>query len=242
MGVPFLKEKELQMIKNILFDLDDTILDFHKCERTALKETFIKIGVEHTDKILDRYSQINDMYWKRLEKGEITREQVLLGRFEMLFEEMGIECSSELAWKTYEEMLGNQYYFVEGALELLENLYGNYRLYIVSNGTASVQDRRIATAGLEKYFEKIFISQKIGVNKPDVRFFQTCFKEISDFRIEETIIIGDSLSSDIQGGIHAGIKTCWYNPKNLEKPKSMRIDYIVNSLDEIEEVLKKEEL
>ncbi|MCI8956810.1 MAG: noncanonical pyrimidine nucleotidase, YjjG family [Eubacterium sp.] len=229
------------MIKNILFDLDDTILDFHKCERTALTETFKMIGVEHTEKILDRYSVINDMHWKRLEKGELTRAQVLLGRFEVLFEEIGAECSSELAWKTYEELLGNQYFLVEGALDLLEKLYGKYRLYIVSNGTATVQDRRIAGAKLEKYFEKIFISQKIGVNKPNIRFFERCFSEIGDVKKEETIIIGDSLSSDIQGGINAGIKTCWYNPNKNECPKSMCIDYIIHSLDEIEEVIKKEQ-
>ena len=149
------------MIKNILFDLDDTILDFHKCERTALSETFIKLGVEHTDKILDRYSVINDMHWKRLEKGELTRAQVLLGRFEVLFEEIGAECSGELAWKTYEELLGNQYFLVDGALDLLEKLYGKYRLYIVSNGTATVQDRRIAGAKLEKYFDKIFLRERV---------------------------------------------------------------------------------
>lgn len=229
------------MIKNILFDLDDTILDFHKCERTALTETFKMIGVEHTEKILDRYSVINDMHWKRLEKGELTRAQVLLGRFEVLFEEIGAECSGELAWKTYEELLGNQYFLVEGALDLLEKLYGKYRLYIVSNGTATVQDRRIAGAKLEKYFDKIFISQKIGVNKPDIRFFERCFSKIGDVEKEETIIIGDSLSSDIQGGINASIKTCWYNPNKNECPKSMCIDYIVHSLDEIEEVIKKEQ-
>lgn len=239
MEVLFLKEKELQMIKNILFDLDDTILDFHKCERTALSETFIKLGVEHTDKILDRYSVINDMHWKRLEKGELTRAQVLLGRFEVLFEEIGAECSGELAWKTYEELLGNQYFLVDGALDLLEKLYGKYRLYIVSNGTATVQDRRIAGAKLEKYFDKIFISQKIGFNKPDIRFFEKCFSEIDDIKKEETIIIGDSLSSDIQGGINAGIRTCWYNSKKTGYPKSMNIDYVIHSLDEIEEVIQR---
>lgn len=228
------------MIKNILFDLDDTILDFQKCEKTALSEAFTKIGIAHTDATLKRYSQINDMHWKRLERGEITREQVLLGRFEVLFEEMGIECSGDLAWRTYEEMLGNQYFFVEGALELLEKLYGNYRLYIVSNGTASVQDRRIAGSGLEKYFEHIFISQKIGVNKPDIRFFQACFEEISDFNIEETIIVGDSLSSDIQGGVNAGVKTCWYNKEGLEKPEGMQIDYVISQLSELENILDRE--
>ena len=127
-----------------------------------------------------------------------------------------------------------------GAVELLENLKDKYDLYIVSNGTASVQDRRIAGAHLEKYFKKIFISQRVGINKPDIRFFERCFAEISNLNKDETIIVGDSLSSDIQGGINAGIKTCWYNPHNLTPPDNMKINYVIGNLEELYDVLKKE--
>ena len=228
------------MIKNILLDLDDTILDFKKCEHVALDKALTVLGVPHDESTIKLYSKINDLHWKKLETGELTRNQVLLGRFEMLFEKIGVQCSGKKAWKTYEEMLSNQYFFVAGAVELLENLKDKYDLYIVSNGTASVQDRRIAGAHLEKYFKKIFISQRVGINKPDIRFFERCFAEIPNLNKDETIIVGDSLSSDIQGGINAGIKTCWYNPHNLTTPDNMKINYVIGNLEELYDVLKKE--
>ena len=200
------------MIKNILLDLDDTILDFKKCEHVALDKALTVLGVPHDESTIKLYSKINDL----------------------------VQCSGQKAWETYEEMLSNQYFFVAGAVELLENLKDKYNLYIVSNGTASVQDRRIAGAHLEKYFKKIFISQRVGINKPDIRFFERCFAEIPNLNKDETIIVGDSLSSDIQGGINAGIKTCWYNPHNLTTPDNMKINYVIGNLEELYDVLKKE--
>lgn len=123
------------MIKNILLDLDDTILDFKKCEHVALDKALTVLGVPHDESTIKLYSKINDLHWKKLETGELTRNQVLLGRFEMLFEKIGVQCSGQKAWETYEEMLSNQYFFVAGAVELLENLKDKYNLYIVSNGT-----------------------------------------------------------------------------------------------------------
>ena len=218
------------MLKNILLDLDDTILDFKKCEHVALDTALTSLNIPHNESTLELYSRINELHWKKLETGELTRNQVLLGRFEMLFEQIGADCSGELAWKTYEEMLSRQHFFIPRAQEMLEYLKDRFDLYIVSNGTASVQDRRIEGADLEKYFKKIFISQRVGVNKPDVRFFERCFNEIDSFKKQETIIIGDSLSSDIQGGINAGITTCWYNPKGTQAPDDMKIDYIIGDL------------
>ena len=149
------------MIKNILLDLDDTILDFKKCEHVALDKALTVLGVPHDESTIKLYSKINDLHWKKLETGELTRNQVLLGRFEMLFEKIGVQCSGQKAWETYEEMLSNQYFFVAGAVELLENLKDKYDLYIVSNGTASVQDRRIVGAHLEKYFKKYLFRKEL---------------------------------------------------------------------------------
>ena len=225
------------MIKNILIDLDDTILDFKKCERVALGKALTELSIAHNEDTIKRYSEINDMHWKMLERGEITRSEVLLGRFERLFEEIGADCSGDLAWKTYEEMLGGQCYFVDGAIDLLKELSERYNLYIVSNGTATVQDKRIELADISKYFKNIFISQRIGVNKPDVRFFEACFGEIEDFKKEETIIIGDSLSSDIKGGNNAGIRTVWYNPNCANNKTDAKVDFEIKTLDKIKEIL-----
>ena len=228
------------MIKNILLDLDDTILDFKKCEHVALDKALTVLGVPHDESTIKLYSKINDLHWKKLETGELTRNQVLLGRFEMLFEKIGVQCSGQKAWETYEEMLSNQYFFVAGAVELLENLKDKYDLYIVSNGTASVQDRRIAGAHLERYFKKIFISQRVGINKPDIRFFERCFAEIPNLNKYETIILGDNLIYDIQGGINECIKKWLNNPHNLTTPDNMKINYVIGNLEELYDVLKKE--
>lgn len=226
------------MIKNVLFDLDDTILDFGKCESVAVSDTFRRIGIEPSSEIVIRYSRINDMHWKKLEKKELTRQQVLVGRFEMLFDELGISFSGNEANEIYKRCLGKQSFFIDGALHLLECLHSVYNLYIVSNGTATVQDSRIEKAGIAGYFREIFISERIGVNKPDVRFFEKCFEKIPHFIHEETVIIGDSLSSDMKGGENAGIKTIWYNPKSVENNMGINIWKEVDSLECIPDILK----
>ena len=147
------------MIKYVFMDIDDTLLDFGKAEAAAIKKTFERIGVPATPEVISRYSEINDEHWKMLERGELTREQVLVYRFDALFAELGIKnVPSEMAQASYEYLLGIGHYFVDGAPELLEALKGKYELYIVSNGTASVQDSRLESAGIAPYFKDIFIS------------------------------------------------------------------------------------
>ena len=225
------------MIKTVFLDLDDTILDFHKAEKIALSATLTELGIEPTDAVLKRYSEINQAHWKRLELGELTRDEVLHGRFTMLFNELGVAGDCREAQRIYEWKLGTGHYFLDGAEALLDTLYGKYELYLASNGTDIVQTRRIASAGIEKYFNALFISQRLGYDKPNVEFFERAFAKIDGFSKEEAIIIGDSLTSDIKGGIAAGIDTCWYNPKGKAKPEDMEITYIVNDLSEIESIL-----
>ena len=220
------------MIKNIFIDLDDTILDFHKAERTALSATLEHLGIPPCEKTLKRYSEINRECWKRLETGEYTRYEVLHKRFQLLFSEMGIPQSERKAQSEYEYRLSLEHPFMEGGRELLESLFGKYRLYIASNGTAVVQDRRIKDAGLEKYFDGIFISQRLGFDKPNKEFFDRAFEKIPSFRKEETIILGDSLTSDILGGINAGIKTCYFNPRALKNDTGITPDYEISKLSD----------
>ena len=150
------------MIKHVFFDLDDTLLDFGKAEAAALKKALCLHGIEITPELSARYSRINDEQWKKLERGEMTREQVLLRRFEIFFAESGLSADAQAVQNDYERLLGIGHYFVDGAPELLEALSGRYRLYIASNGTASVQDGRIKSAGIGKYFDAVFISEHIG--------------------------------------------------------------------------------
>lgn len=223
----------------VLLDLDDTILDFRKAERGAISKTLLHFGIEPLEEIITRYSEINAAQWKRLEKGEIDREEVLNGRFQKLFQELGLKCSSREAKAVYENFLSQGHYFIPGAEEMLEKLRGYYRLFICSNGTAVVQEGRLKSAGISPFFEKIFISEELGFNKPSVEFFELCFSRIPDFDRERVIIVGDSLSSDIQGGKNAGIKTCWFNPQGKPRSGEPVPDYEISKLEQVETLLKK---
>lgn len=227
------------MIRNVLFDLDDTLFDFHKAEKMALTKTLVHFGIDPTEETLALYSTINAAHWKRLELGEISREEVKVGRYRELFKTIGVECDPVKATAYYESMLAIGHYFMPGAPELLEELYGKYRLYIVSNGTEKVQEGRIGSSGIAKYMDGIFISQILGANKPDKQFFDICFAEIPDFSLSETVIIGDSLSSDIKGGINAGITTVWFNPKGIENDNDIKPDYTIKELSEVPGLLSQ---
>lgn len=227
------------MIKTVFLDLDDTIFDFHKAEAVALSGMLTEIGIEPTPALISRYSEINAAQWKRLERGELTREEVLTERFRLFFLEFGIEKSPLTAKGIYEHRLGIGHYFIDGAEELLENLFGKYKLYLASNGTARVQEGRIKSSGIEKYFEKMFVSEAVGFNKPKKEFFDRCFAEIGRVDKESAIIIGDSLSSDILGGKNAGIKTCLFNPNKKEITGEVIPDYEVSALSEIPALLER---
>lgn len=231
-----MQEKKLAFV---LLDVDDTLLDFHKAEAAALTRTLTDMGLEPEPEVLTRYSQINARQWELLEEGLLTREQVLTRRFDILFAELGIDRPGAEAKEIYERYLSIGHYFMDGAPELLEALKGNYELYIVSNGTAVVQAGRIASAGIAKYFRQIFISEEIGFNKPSREFFDRCFEKIPGFDRERAIIVGDSLTSDIRGGINAGIKTCWFNPKGKPGREDIRADHEITELAQLPALLKK---
>ena len=228
------------MIKYVFLDIDDTLLDFGKAEAAAIKKTFERIGIPATEAVIRRYSEINDSQWALLEKGELTREQVLVRRFDILFDELGVRnVPSEMAQASYEYLLGIGHYFVDGAQELLEALKDEYELYIVSNGTAFVQDRRLKSSGIAPYFKGIFISERLGADKPSKEFFDIVFSKIEGFNKSEAIIVGDRLTSDVLGGINAGIKTCWFNPKGLPANPDIPADYEIRVLSELPQLLKK---
>lgn len=227
------------MIRDVFFDLDDTIFDFTKAERNALSATLRHFNVEPNEMILKRYSEINLSQWKLLEQGVLTREQIKTRRYELLFAEFNINLPPKSVTAYYESQLSHGHFFIEGAQEILKKLYPVYRLFLVSNGSEKVQKGRIESSKISKYFNRIFISEKIGYNKPDARFFAACFKEIPEFDAKKAIIVGDSLSSDIQGGIHAGIKTVWFNSKKTES-KQIKPDFEISALSQLEAVLKNE--
>ena len=217
-------------MKYLFFDLDDTLLDFHKAEAWALRQALRRSGVEPTDAIAARYSEINQSQWELLEEQKITRQQVLVRRFQLLFQELGVNASCEKTQKCYENMLAKGHDFMPGAQELLETLKGKYEMYLVSNGTAMVQDARLRDSGIEQYFKGIFISERVVVDKPQEEFFDRSFAAIPVFDPGQAMIIGDSLTSDIRGGNNAGIQTCWYNPKHKPRRADIHVDYEISEL------------
>lgn len=227
------------MIEILFLDLDDTILDFHKAERLAIAKTLNAFDLEPTEEILTRYHDINLLHWQMLERGELTRPQVLTGRFRMLFEELGRQVDAQAVAQVYERNLSIGHYFLPGALEAVQTLQQDYRLFLASNGTATVQHSRLTSAGLYPYFEKVFVSQELGYNKPAKAFFDACAAQIPGFAPEKAMMVGDSLSSDILGGINAGLPTCWVNPHHKPHPENITPDYQIEALSQLPELLKK---
>ena len=226
------------MIDTILFDLDDTLLDFTGNEQVALSDTLLHFGIADTRKNIERYIEINRTCWQRLERGEWTRDEVLVGRFRELYSALGIDGDPIETQRYYENRLSMEGSYIDGAVELLSALRGKYRLYAVTNGTSKVQSGRIAITGVDKLLDGIFISEHIGHDKPQAEYFDAVFGIIGGKR-KNAIIIGDSLTSDIRGGINAGIRTVYYNPKNLSNKTGIIPDYEIGTLGELLCLLEK---
>ena len=226
------------MLKHIFLDLDDTILNFTAGEAKALAQALQEAGIEPTEAVLDRYHLINIAHWELLEEGRLTREEVLVQRFEQLFRELNISHSGGAVNDRYEHLLSHQHDFIPGAEQLLKDLSPRYDLYLASNGAAAVQHPRLDDAGIRPYFKGIFISEEIGADKPSKAFFDACFAAIPGFRAEEAVMVGDSLTSDIRGGRNAGLRTVWFNPHGKEPRADIRPDYTIHALSELPFLLK----
>ena len=226
------------MVEILLLDLDDTILDFQKAEHIALGRTLQHFGIDPTDAVRNRYSQINKDHWERLERKELTRAQVVSGRFAQLFAQLHVEGDAEVCARLYAENLGIGHYFLPGAEAALEQLSKKYRLFMASNGNLVVQQGRLKSANISHYFEDIFISQEMGADKPSVEYFDRCFARISNFDRQKAMIVGDSLTSDIQGGNNAGILTCWVNPGHKPRRDEIRVDYEIDSISQLATLLE----
>ncbi len=225
------------MVEFLLLDLDDTILDFHQAESVAIRRTLEAVGISATDENCARYSYHNKCCWERLERGELCRDRLMTERFELLIQELGCGANPAEAARLYPQFLSQGHWFLPGAQEALETLSKKYRLYLVTNGNGAVQAGRLASADIGKYFEKIFISQELGADKPSKAFFDRAFSQIPDFDRGKAMIVGDSLTSDILGGINAGIATCWVNTRGVPSRADIQPDYVIDSLSQLESVL-----
>lgn len=222
----------------LLFDADHTLFDFNKSEYLALKGALEELDCPSTDEVIERYSDINVKYWKMLERGEIDKTSLKLARFVEFGKEFGFEDKAEALSDLYMKNLAHESHLFDGALELVEKLSKSYRLFIITNGVKSTQDGRFGVSPITKYFEKIFISEVVGAEKPSVEFFDAVANGIDGFERERALVIGDSLSSDIKGAINSKIDCIWYNPMEKSAPDGWNITYTVRNFYEILDILK----
>ncbi len=231
------------MIKVLLWDIDATLLDFLAAEKAAIRFCFKKFHLgECTDEMIERYSKINKRYWEMLECGKMSKQEILINRFKEFFLSEGIETDCEKEFNSsYQIALGDTICFRDRGYELVSKLKKDYRQFAVTNGTFVAQERKLKKSGLGELFEEAFISDLIGFEKPSREFFDVVLGKIGAYKKDEIMIIGDSLSSDMQGGRNAGILCCWYNPNHSENTKNVKIDYEIDHLWQIEEILKNHE-
>jgi len=227
------------MIRTILWDIDGTLLDFKAAEANAIRTCFDKFGLgDCTPEMLARYSLLNQQCWEMLERGEITKAEVLVRRFEQFFGQYGLPTHvAEEFNKAYQLELGETIVFRDRGDELVRSLRHHVKQYAVTNGTLVAQQRKLDKSGLIRLLDDVFISDRIGVEKPNVGFFDAVFAKLGPVDRDEVLIVGDSLTSDMQGGNNAGIRCCWYNPKGLPAPEGLRLDYIIRDLNQVRDIL-----
>lgn len=226
----------------IFWDLDQTLLNFDLSMAYALRAVFEKYGLVISDEITSRYDAINRSYWNRLEAGELSKDEVTVGRFRTLFEELGIlHVTPEAMNESYQKELGSVYFYMEGAKELVTLLRERgYRQYIMTNGVNATQENKMRRSGLDRIVDGVFVSELMGYPKPKKEFFDACFEKLPGVRREECIMVGDSLTSDMRGAENAGIASCWFNPEKRIKDVEVRTDYEIRRLRELLPILERE--
>ncbi len=224
--------------KYLLMDLDGTLYDFDKAEDKALKDLLVSWGlVNCSEEDIQAYHFYNDACWKALERGEITKERLKTKRFEDYLAYLHFDYDPVLAGEEYAENLSHNGFLLDGAWELLEALSERYELYAVTNGIEKIQLGRWAASGIGRFFKGMFVSDSIGIAKPNLGYFEHVFANIPGFEREKALLIGDSLSSDMKGGVNAQIDTLWYNPKHQPRPTDMPITYELDNLGKIKDFL-----
>ena len=222
----------------LLFDADGTLFDYDRAEAHALTETFTQIGLGFQNGYLESYRQINNDLWRAFERGEISQEKLKTERFRILCQVLNMTADPAELSQIYLANLAKGIYLIEGAKEMIAVLSAHYRLAIITNGLKDVQRPRFANSAIVNYFTAIVISEEVGVAKPDSKIFDIAFKDMGQPGKGEVLIIGDSLTSDIAGGVNYGIDTCWYNPEGRERPSNLNIRYEIRSLSELPGLLE----
>lgn len=225
----------------ILLDSDNTLLDFDAAERKALAETFTHYNIPTDAETMETYRQINSRLWADLEKGAIRRDKLGAERFNRLLKAVGGEGKGAEMNQYYLEMLSSHPDLIPGSLEVLHELAEVATLAVITNGFYRVQSRRIQESGVADYMEEVFVSEKLGCDKPDRRCFDAALRQLGVENYANVLVVGDSLSSDIRGGVNAGLDTCWYNPNGAENTSNLTPTYEIRDLTELYKIVMEEE-
>lgn len=224
--------------KWLLFDLDGTLFDYDAAEKAAFEHVFIDHNIHCQDHYLSTYREVNHKIWADFEKGLISQEEIKTQRFRILAEELNLDYDPVSFSRKYLRFLSEGTQLMDGAEHILAQAAENYQCVLVTNGLKEVQRPRISASTIKKYFSEVIISEEIGFAKPDPRFFDTTFDRIGYPLKEEVLIIGDSLTSDMKGGHIYNIGTCWFNPDGKPSQPEIRIDFEIQSLKELEDILR----
>lgn len=224
---------------NLVFDADDTLLDFEAAEYYALKDILEQYKYEMSEEIRQQYRKINIELWEKYEEGIISKEEVLHSRFEKLFNILEMKVNGEEIEKQFREKLGECSTMIKDASIICEKLYKNYNLYIVSNGVKETQIKRLKESGLDTYMKNIFISEEIGYQKPRIEFIKEVQKVVPNINSTNTLIIGDTLTSDIKLGENTGIDTCWFNPNKKENKSKIKPTYEIQELRQLISIINE---
>lgn len=224
--------------KFIIFDADETLLDFSKAEEFAFKKTMGHFNRDYeTEYHFNTYKEINKNIWGEFEKELITAEELKEERFRRLFHKMNMNLDPKEVNIKYIDNLCQGCFILDGALELLNDLKGKFKLVLITNGLTTVQDARIRKSQIGEFFDAVVISEEVGVAKPNPGIFEFAFKKAGHNNKESALMVGDSLTSDIRGGVNFGIDTCWYNPKHLENTTEIKPVYEIHKLNQLKDIL-----
>lgn len=226
------------MIRSVLIDIDNTLLDFAKSAEKAISTLFKEKQFEYNENVMPTFHRINDELWHQIEQKIITKQEMYGLRWKNVFSALGIDnYDSDKFELEFRSTLSGIAEPVDNAFGMLEYLYGKYKLYAASNSSYEHQIKRLTSSDMLRYFDDVFVSEKVGALKPAKEFFEFCQINTQSSSKDEMILIGDSITADILGGFDYGIKTVWYNPNGLEIPESPRPDYTINDLLEIKNIL-----
>lgn len=217
----------------LIFDADGTLFDFEKAEEYAFFKTAENAGRNFSNEEYGVYGRLNKAIWKEMELGEIDQETLKAERFRRFFAKLGIDEDVVGFSKEYLYNLSTAGFLFDGAVELLDQLKGRYRMVLLTNGLTSVQETRLGKSPVRPYFEELVISENVGISKPDPRIFEHTLAKIGYEKKEKALMIGDSLTSDIKGGLNFGVDTCWYNAEMKENEKNIVPKYEVHDYEEL---------